>query len=115
MFCVFGWCASQPGRRAVIVPTLFFLVGAVSSGIHIHSHRTEFDDPPFMEFTFLCLGVAGLSLVRRGNIPKRPYGRYLLLSVLLAAIAYFGWWWSEILYDRQVLHMFAVLNLPAVK
>jgi hypothetical protein len=111
VFCAFGWCANQSNRLARIIPTLFFVAGAVAFGAHLFSHITDFSDPPFMELTFLCLGVAGFSIVGRGNVSKQPYGQYLLLSVLVTAIAYFGWWWSEILYDGQVLHMFAVSNL----
>ena len=113
VFCLFGWCANRPIRPirwTLIFPLLVFALGVVSSVSHWRLHRADLDDPPFMEFTFFSLGLAGIWLVGRGAVATRPYGRYVLLSALLTAITYFGWWWSEVLYDRQVLYMFTMLK-----
>jgi hypothetical protein len=108
--CVFGWCANQPIRRAWIMPALFFVEGITTTAKHLLHHRGDYADPPFMEFAFFTLGVVGLLLVWRRSAPKRSYGRYGLLAALLSLIAYFGWWWSEVLYDQEVLHTFAALS-----
>jgi hypothetical protein len=112
-FFLFGWCANRgirPIRWTLIIPLLLLAAGVISAASHWRLHKTDLDDPPFMEFTFFSLGVAGLWLVGLCTVARRSYGRYFWLAGLLTVITYFGWWWSEVLYDRQVLHMFAVLN-----
>jgi len=107
--CLFGWCGKQPSGGLIwwIMPALFFVGGSLVL-IH-HLYHKGFDDPPFMEFTFIVLGLAG-GYMRRKGAPPRPYGAGVLLSLLLSGIAYFGWWWTEVLYDEQILHSFYALN-----
>ena len=104
-FCLFGLCATERAKRVKwVLPTVLVLFGVVSLGVHVATHH-NLDDPPFMEFAFIMLGLAAGSVASKGA-PKAPYVSYLLVSAVLTVIAYFGWWWSEVLYDRQVLYSF---------
>jgi hypothetical protein len=106
VLCGFGLCGKQPAKRRLawwIIPIALF-VGGWRVLIH-HVMHNSLNDPPFMEFTFIVLGFAGGYVFWKGA-PPRAYGAGLLLSILLSGIAYFGWWWTEVLYDQQVLHSF---------
>jgi hypothetical protein len=107
--CLFGMCANQraTNRLVWIIPMAFLALGATALGSHIVNNHGKLDDPPFMECALLGLGVVAVSAVWKG-VPRRPYANYLLLSLMLSGFAYFGWWWSEILYDQQVLQSFYV-------
>jgi hypothetical protein len=105
--CLFGLGATQQAKHPVawIIPIVFLAAGGTSMWNHSTTHGFRLNDPPFMECTLLILSLtAGVVMFNR--VPQRSYGVYLLESLLMTAIAYFGWWWSEVLYDRQVLHMF---------
>jgi hypothetical protein len=78
LLCFFGWCAAH-----------------------------GYDDPPSMEITLLAIGVVGCCLVLwKGTQPSRPYLGAFFLAALLAGLAYFGWWRTEIMYDRLVIDSF---------
>ena len=90
------------------------------------------DDPPFMEFAGLLLAAAGLCLawtsikahpvapheptanrLSTATVPAtaRPsYQSGLIISFLLTWMAYGGWYWTEILYDRMVINSFYAMH-----
>jgi hypothetical protein len=106
VLCGFGLCGKQRAKLRLawwIIP-IAFVGGGWRVLIH-HVMHNGLNDPPFMEFTFIILGLAGGYAFWKGA-PPRAYGSGLLLSLLLSGIAYFGWWWTEVLYDEQVLHSF---------
>jgi hypothetical protein len=107
-FCLFGMCANQRARNRIvwIIPIVFLVVGAMTLWRHYRLHWS-LDDPPFMECAFLSLGLVAVSAVWKG-VPLRPYATYFLLSMAVSGVACFGWWWSEVLYDQQVLQSFYV-------
>lgn len=111
VLCLFGWCAKKaPWKRWILasVPVLFFVLGVVS--LYSHLHNKKLNDPPFMELTVILLGLTGGAALRKGE-NRRWYGHGLFLSLLLlTAVAYFGWWWTEVLYDRQVMYSFFALS-----
>ncbi len=106
--CLFGWCAKHRAKVRLVlaaVPILLFLGGLDT--LYKHFQHKEISDPPFMEFTLIVLGAAGCYALRKGT-QGRWYGIGSLLSLLLAAMAYFGWWWTEVQYDQQVIYSFYV-------
>jgi hypothetical protein len=62
-------------------------------------------DPPFMELTLLLFGAGGCYAAWKSAKGLWPQGTGWV-SLLFAALAYAGWYWSEILYDRLVIYSF---------
>jgi 4-amino-4-deoxy-L-arabinose transferase-like glycosyltransferase len=80
-------------------------------GFAQHLLRRDWSRPPFMDFTTLLLGVTG-GFALRGGSKSRPYFCWLLAAGFLVIIGFFGWWWSEVLYDQQVLHSARAIFTP---
>jgi hypothetical protein len=97
---------AQPERHLILwaLPTVLSLAGFYFFIIHFRQHGL--DDPPFMEFTILALGLAGVYMRWRGSQEQTPYHKWLLTGALLTLFAWFGWWWAEVFYDRLVLYSF---------
>jgi hypothetical protein len=90
------------------------------------------DDPPFLEFAGMLLAAAGLCLawtsikahtvtahepaanrLSTATVPAtvRPsYQSGLIISFLLTWVAYGGWYWTEVLYDRMVINSFYAIH-----
>jgi hypothetical protein len=103
VLCLFGLGANRTGRRVPWWCAAGALFGVGTFALFRHWGRSDLNDPPIMEFTVIVLGVtSGFSLW--AGAPPRRYGSWLLLSSLLTGIAFFAWWWTEILYDQLVLH-----------
>ena len=60
-------------------------------------------DPPLAEAVMILLGVGGLSLRLTDDSP-RLFRNVCLMAAVLTLIAYGSWWWTEVLYDQQVIH-----------
>jgi hypothetical protein len=107
--CFFGWCAKHrlKGRLFLaLAPLIVLLAGVYALSKHIHGR--VLDNPPYMEFTLLVLGLAGSFALWKGA--QKNYGASLVLSLLLTPMAWLAWWWTEVLYDEQVIYSFYALN-----
>jgi hypothetical protein len=95
------------------------------SGLVRLFYRWTPSDPPFMEFALILLAVAGCYLAAKKpdtfvpTPPREPaadapvdiaarvsYFTGMIISFLLTSVAYSGWYWTEILYDRLVIYSF---------
>jgi hypothetical protein len=114
-FCLFGWCAKKKAARQWflgLVSGLFLVLGF----FHLYGHiqRTGFE-APFAELTVFLLGVAGLGALSNAE-DRRWYGVGLFVSLLLlTALIYFGWWSTEVLYNREVIYSFFAHSRGLVK
>jgi hypothetical protein len=99
--CLFGCSAKYRNTVGWAAPSLFLLAAIVAFISHVGSRQLE---PPFMESTLIVLGLAGLFILKRDA--SRSYGTVLLLSFLATSMAFLGWWWTEALYDQQVIYSF---------
>jgi hypothetical protein len=102
----FAWCG-QPGRRRLwwAFPIMLFTAGLLILFL-IHNRQHGLDDPPFMEFTAIVLGAVGMGIRLWGSPKQNHYLYWVGTASLLTLVAGFGWWWSEVLYDRLVLYSF---------
>jgi hypothetical protein len=62
-------------------------------------------DPPLAEAVMVLLGVGGLCLRLTDDNP-RLFRNVCLMAGVLTLIAYGSWWWTEVVYDQQVIHSF---------
>jgi hypothetical protein len=106
---LFGWFAKQRAvvRRGALVLPALLLVGTFYA-LYQHSRHGEINEPPFMEFTLLILAAAGGYTLWKGAPERRWFGTGFLLSFLFFGMAFFGWWWTEVLYNQQVNYSFYV-------
>lgn len=74
--------------------------------MHQHFGRGEgHADPPLAEALIFLLGVGGLWLCLRIPDDKpRLFRNGCLIAAVLTLIGYGSWWWTEVLYDQQVIH-----------
>jgi hypothetical protein len=63
----------------------------------------EYSDPPLAEAVLVLLGVGGLCL-RLADDSPRLFRNVCLMAAVLTLIGYGSWWWTEVLYDQQVIH-----------
>lgn len=89
-----GRGATAPGNESPNTP------GAqVSIANSYEGHR----DPPLAEAVMILLGIGGLC-VRLTDDNPRLYRNVCLIALVLTLIAYGSWWWTEVLYNGQVIH-----------
>ncbi|HEV2198795.1 MAG TPA: hypothetical protein VGR73_03170 [Bryobacteraceae bacterium] len=130
-FCLFGWRAIHPRNprwmRArgpaispfLVVPAAYLAVASVALWHHFLSRSLA--EPPFMEFTLFVLGFAGVGVLWKATpghgaheahakpAPPKPrgvHGGLILVSILVTATAFLGWWMTEVLYDQQVIYSY---------
>ena len=73
-------------------------------GLGLTNNRNAFySRPPLTEFVFLLLGLVGILVVSNAN-KVAPYFRTFVLAAVVTLISFGGWWWTEIMYDNQVIH-----------
>jgi len=109
LLCLFATCATLGiwGRRSLVVVALLVLgwaADATFDHLHDHLHRMA-GDPPLMEVVLLAIAIAGFVVAWRG-VSKRSYFCGLMFSAMLTGIAFFGWWYSEILYTKNIIFFF---------
>jgi hypothetical protein len=121
VLCVFGisgnWSVRFSGRPLLQFLTLSPAVivawyGAFSLVRHwkrndVHTH---YSDPPLAELLILLLGLTGLVFVIFKAKTARFYLPTCLVAAAFAVVSYGGWWWTEVMYDLQVIHSVPVLQ-----
>jgi hypothetical protein len=113
MVCAFGSCANVRARLVArpILRSLTFLpavlvlwYGSWSLWKHLTDKTTSpYSDPPFAEFVLLLLGVIGVFVVLKAE-KATSYYRTCVVAAFLTIGAFGGWWWTEIMYNLQVIH-----------
>jgi hypothetical protein len=113
VLCVFGSCGNLRAhwsKRPVLgllsfLPALCLLAyGLFSLWLHLYGkHESPYSDPPFAESVLLSLGFIGLFIISKADRAILYY-RACLVAALVTAGSFGGWWWTEIMYDLQVIH-----------
>jgi len=62
-------------------------------------------DPPLAEALIILLGIGGFCLQLTEDNP-RLYRNVCVVAMVLTVVSYGSWWWTEVLYDQQVIHSF---------
>jgi len=74
--------------------------------LHKHFRDTPYDAPS-MEVTWLIIGLGGCYVLWKGVQGRQlPYGRILIVAVLVTVMAGLGWWRTEVVYNHLVLNSF---------
>lgn len=121
LLCVFGTCgalrAHWSGHRILRLLT-FLPAGSVAvfalyrSWMHLHGAvQHHYSDPPLAELVILLLAGTGLFVTAKAEAGV-PYFRFCILAAVLTAISFGGWWWTEVMYDLQVIHSLPELKHP---
>ncbi len=76
-------------------------------GHHIHN---LYSDPPLAELAILLLATAGFFMIRKPSKVLLPYFRICIMAGVLTAVSFGGWWWTEVMYDLQVIHSLTEVN-----
>ncbi len=63
----------------------------------------QYSDPPVAEFVFLLLGIVGLFVIPKAE-QAGSYFRTSVVAGMVTIACFGGWWWTEVMYDLQVVH-----------
>ena len=74
-----------------------------------HYHAL-YNDPPLAELVLILLGAVGLLVIFKAK-KTTPYFRTALVAAIITTICLGAWWWTEIIYDLQVVHSQVELRL----
>jgi hypothetical protein len=119
LLCVFGSCGTLREhwsghpilRNVTFLPAAAVAVFALyKSWAHFqNATASRYSDPPLAELVILLL--AGVGFFATSNAEKgMSYFRICILASIVTAISFGGWWWTEVMYDLQVIH-----SLPQLK
>jgi hypothetical protein len=105
-----GWNGKQQswGRWRWVLPIALLFWFSYTFCNHFQLFQNfhyEPDDPPFTELTLLLLGLGGCYVIWKRTRGSWPQGTGWV-SLLLACLAYSGWYWTEIVYDRLVIYSY---------
>jgi hypothetical protein len=65
--------------------------------------ESVYSDPPLAELVFLLLGIAGVFVTSKAEAVT-TYLHICVVAAVVTVISYGGWWWTEVMYDLQVIH-----------
>jgi len=112
-FSAFGLLATLRARfpRHRLVNALAFVPGGLFSlyGIYSLQHHwllnadARYSDPPLAELVCFLLGVVGLLVVLKARTATY-YVPTAMVATVLTVISFGGWWWTEVMYNLQVIH-----------
>jgi len=125
---LFGLCAcyrarfSDRLRRAISYLPALALLGYGLFSLYRHfadyhpraAHGFPYEDPPLAELVLILFAICGFLVCRRTSKEDlRVYRNTWILAVVLTLIAHGAWWWTEVLYNEQVIH--SSLHVPAAR
>jgi hypothetical protein len=118
--CLFGYCGNYRARWSqrpslmvlAFVPACLVLIYALFSfWRHYHYERlSPYRDPPLAETVLFLLGAIGVFVILKAK-HARYYGPTCVVAAILTVISFGGWWWTEVMYDLQVIHSAPELQL----
>jgi hypothetical protein len=92
------------GSLAFLPAVVVLFYGCYSLWVHFSdTAHSPYSHPPFAEFVLSLLGVIGLFVTAKAETATL-YFRTCVLAAVLAIGSFGGWWWTEIMYDLQVIH-----------
>ena len=123
------WSESRIFKFLTFLPAGFLLLyGSYSLVLHFHSLSLKaqdllsaqgldatrqpivaevlerlYSDPPLAELVLLLLGMVGLFVIPKAE-QAASYFRMCVVAGIVTLICYGGWWWTEVMYDLQVVH-----------
>jgi len=120
LICLFAFFARVPGYpsnwkrpRCGYLLAGWFTAFALVNGTRDLLNQDIFDIP-VLESVMLVITIFGFNVVRRGvNSQLFRTKRCALIALFFTGLTYGGWMWSEVIYDKQVISIFAVLQSDA--
>ena len=110
------WENHRALKPLFFLPSLAAIIYALRS-LWMHwflGANSHYSDPPLAEIVILLLAAIGLLVAWRpeGSKPGKemPYVRICCIAWVLMVVAFGGWWWTEVMYDRQVIHSLAEMS-----
>ena len=120
LICLFAFFARVPGypsnwkrpRCGYVLAGWFTAFGLINGTRDLLNH--DIFDIPVLESVMLVVTIFGLNVVRRGVTSQLfRTKRCALLALFFTGLTYGGWIWSEVIYDKQVISTFLVLQKDA--
>lgn len=107
---------SHPSLKAVtfLPAIILILLGVVRFWNHWQKNSdTLYTDPPLAELVLFLLGAVGFFIVLQARDAKNHFPTWAMAAAL-TAVSFGGWWWTEVMYDLQVIHSVPELapNVP---
>ena len=114
LLCLFGACArlglwGRISLLAVVFGLFAWVVDATADHLHDHLHNLA-ADPPLMEVVLAAIAVAGFFIAWKGVPQGRSYFCAFMFCALLTGIAFSGWWYTEIVYSKNVIQFYYSLS-----
>ena len=125
ILCGFGFFAERKKtleghplavRLLPLIPaSLLALLGLKALAEHLQklpSLSKIYSEPPTMEGVIILLAVAGFAVVPLKE-DTNMYRNGFFVGIILAILAYLGWWLTEVLYNQYVIHTIYALSSSA--
>jgi hypothetical protein len=74
-----------------------------------HGAHGIYSDPPLAEIVILLVSAVGLYLAWRPD-RETPYFQICIIAMIVMVVTFGGWWWTEVMYDLQVIHSLAEMK-----
>lgn len=105
------WFGHRVLRLLTFLPPV---IAAIWVLLNLWRHRGDhiynvYSDPPLAELAILLLATAGFFMIwKPSNV--LPYFRICIMAAVLTVVSFGGWWWTEVMYDLQVIHSLTEVN-----
>ena len=82
-----------------------------------HGTQSIYSDPPLAELVLLFVSAVGLYVAWKPE-KDMAYLRICVIAFIVMVVSFGSWWWTEVMYDLQVIHSLAEIkeskdtNLP---
>jgi hypothetical protein len=121
LFGGIGQLRQRYSKHRALVPVFFMpaLATIVYTLISFWKHwynapHGRYSDPPLAEIVILLLAVVGVLIAWTPESAKpgkdMPYVRICCIAAVMMVVSFGSWWWTEVMYDLQVIHSLAEIN-----
>jgi hypothetical protein len=115
LFGLFGKLKESWSRHRILqllafLPPVLAAIFVVQNILRHDDHLLGlYSDPPLAELVILLLAAVGFFMTWK-PASAIPYFRICIIGLVMMVVSFGGWWWTEVMYDLQVIHSLSEVN-----